>query len=457
MNRSIPLWFFLLCMLLSALFTIAFGWSIKSTLIGNKRAGRLGDVALEIASFPSTVRNAFGEIKAEFSDRDENVKIPRPDINLSEFNPIRSRSNINVDGLLMRANRAALAQARGWRILIGAFTIDGAVKNAALALSPELEIVKVWLLTEDEIEGEEPRPSNRKFIHGFDILSDGSVVFSFDGGVSLQRFDQCGSRLWAVGGKFHHAVTLDDREEFVWTLFGTGDAEEIVKVATATGEIVQRSSTIDIIAANPAIDILEIRQWDDNDPNANGKNKPVRWSKQPFHFNDIDPLPAALAHQFGDFAAGDLLLSARSLNLVFVMDPDTLKVKWWRMGAVKRQHDPDWVHTGRISIYDNRANRDYSQIVTIEPKSYRLEVVFDGRMNDFYSRIRGKHQLTEAGNLIVTSTQQGRVFEVNPDGAIVLEIFNTKAKSEEYNYTVSQAIWRPFNSLNLEEEIGCKN
>ena len=454
MDKTVPVWFVLLCALLGALFTMVFGWSIKSTLSGRDSSGSFGEAAVAIAGFPTMVRSVFIELTA---DMDEDHRMIRHNADLSEFTALTAKPGIDVKGIVMRANLAALERAPGWRILVGAFTIDGELENAVLALSPELEIVKVWVLTEDAIDGMEPQPPNRKYIHGFDILSDGSVIFAFDSGNSLQRVDQCGTRIWAIGGRFHHSVTLDDSEEFVWTLLGGHNFFEVVKVATATGEIVQRLSTDDIIAANPGIDILEIRKKDEDDGRYNTKNTSEKWLDDPFHFNDVEPLPAALAHRFDGLDAGDLLLSVRSLNLVFVLDPDTLEVKWWRIGAVHRQHDPDWGKTGEITVYDNRMSRDFSRIVSIAPKSYRTEVVFDGRVNDFYSRIRGKHVFTEAGNLLITSTQQGRVFEIDPNGDVVLEIFNTKASDQNYVYLISEAAWRPPATFNFAEDTACEN
>ena len=439
MQKLLPVWLFLLCLLLGALFTVVFAWSVKSTVSGNPRFGRLGKAAVVIASFPDTVRSSLRELRA---DPDQGYRVLRTSGDLSHFQPIKSKPGIHIQGPVVRADQAALARASGWRVLVGGFVIDGEFTHAALALSPELEIVKVWKLHEENIQGEEPRPPFGKFVHGFTILEDGSVIFAFDEGVSLQRFDACGRRIWSTGGFFNHVVTLDEDEKFVWTLRAeVVDKklvhETVVKVATATGEIVRRITMDDIIAANPTLHILDIRADDRNYVRENPRNTSEEWLDDPFHLNDVEPLPAAIADRFEGFEAGDLLLSARSLNLVFVVDPDTLEVKWWRMGAWRRQHDPDWQPTGEITVYDNRMSLDYSRIVGVVPASQSTRVVFDGRSVDFYSRIRGKHQITKAGNLLITSPQQGRVFEVDPNGQMVLEILNPKPGSDQFNYPMS--------------------
>jgi arylsulfotransferase ASST len=451
MQRVLPLWLFLLCLLLGALFTMFFGWFVHRASHGHARYERLGQAAIAVASFPDLVKASLTAVE---SDADARVRVPRTGADLSGFQPIKARPGIRIEGLLVRADPAALARASGWRILFGGFTLEGELENAALALSPELEVVKAWRLLEKDIPGTEPQPPNRKFVHGVAVLQDASMVFGFDNGVALQRFDACGRRIWAVAGKYDHAVSLDDGERFVWTLH---DSNEIVKVATADGAIVKRISMAAIAAANPTIDILEVRQDDWDRGNDNSRNRPDEWLDDPVHLNDVEPLPAAMAHAFDGFQAGDLLVSARSLNLIFVMDPETLQVRWWRSGSWRRQHDPDWQPTGEITVYDNRMNRPYSRIVSIVPGSPEVRVVFDGRANDFYSRIRGKHQVTGAGNVLITSSQQGRVFEVERDGHVVFEVLNTRPGSDEFNYPLSEAIWLPADTSLFKEGVPCAN
>lgn len=452
MQKLLPMWLFLLCLLLGSLFTMGFAWCVKDTLAGNDRFGRFGKAAVAVASFPEMVRASFREIK---EDPDSKYRVPRTGADLSDFRPIKAKSGIDVQGLMVRADDAALAHAAGSRVLVGGFVINGEFKHAALALSPELEIVKTWILDEKDIPGQEPQPLFGKFIHGFSLLKDGSVIFSFDVGVSLQRFDACSKRMWAVGGPFDHAVTLAEDEKTVWTLLKPEMMDEVVQVDTATGKILRHISMDDIAAANPTIDILQIRQHEANWGNGNPQSRAEDWMYDPFHLNDVEPLPTALAARFENFTAGDLLLSARSLNLVFVVDPETLKIKWWRSGEWRRQHDPDWEPNGTISVYDNRMSRDYSRIVNISPASQSTRVVCDGRGSDFYSRIRGKHQFTPSGNLLITSPQQGRVFEVDPSGNVVFEIFNTKPGSKEFNYPLSEAIWISSDAFDFAQDFPC--
>lgn len=449
-QKVLPLWLFLLCLLFGALFTMFFGWFLQQAIHGQTRYERLGQAAIAVASFPSLVKSSLTALNA---DPDARVRVPRTDVDLSGFHAIKTRSGIRLEGLMVRADAAALARSSGWRILVGGFTVGGEFQHAALVLSPDLEVVKMWRLAEADIPGTEPRPPSSKFVHGFAILKDASIVFGFDNGVALQRFDACGRRIWAVAGKFDHAVAPDDGEKFIWTLY---DSNEIVKLGAADGAIAKRISMADIAAANPTIDILEVRQEDYDRGNDNSRRVPDEWLDDPFHLNDVEPLPASIAKAFEGFQAGDLLVSARSLNLIFVLDPETLKVRWWHSGSWRRQHDADWQPTGEITVYDNRMNRAYSRIVSIAPSSPDVRVVFDGHANDFYSRIRGKHQLTGANTLLITSPQQGRVFEIERDGHVVFEMLNVRPGRDEFNYPLSEAIWLPSDTPVIKEDVTCE-
>jgi hypothetical protein len=457
MQKQLPVWVFLLCLLVGALTTVTFGWSVEATLDGTRNFHGLGKVAVAVASFPDMVRLVFAQVK---EDPDVNLRVPRTDADLSEFQPIKTRPGIDLQGLVVHADRAALERARGWRVLVGGFMLNGEFTHAALALSPELEVVKVWKLSEEGVAGVEPPKRFNKYVHGFAMLGDGSVIFSFIPGVTLQRFDACGKRVWATAGVFHHADTVANDKNFLWSLRDEPVKEKvveetIVRVAVATGEVVKRISIDNIVAANPTIDILQIRQNDENWGNGNPRNKPEEWAFDPLHLNNVEELPAAYASRFPGFTAGDLLVSARNLNLIFVLDPETLRVKWWHSGSFRRQHDPDWEPNGTISLLDNRMSRDYSRIVRITPFSNQVEVAFDGRTNDFYTRIRGTHQFTATGNLLVASTQQGRAFEIDRDGQLVFEVYSTRPGGGEYNYPLSDAQWFPLDAVDLAKDFGC--
>jgi len=452
MERSIPIpvWLLLLLFLLWGVATVTFGWAVRSKLTGDAQSGYLGDVAVEIASFPSLAAEVVLEVIGYSTGdyKDAAVIVSREaDADYAGFAPISAAPGIDVEGPLVKVNPAEALS--GWRLVSGAFVVDGDMENAALLLSPgpEPRIVKRWILDEIPVGDFKPQPKHLKFVHGVEMLGDGSLIFTFDGSVSLQRIDSCGDRQWTTGGVFHHSVTLDESGETVWTF---SDFAVIAQVAVDDGAVLRRISMDDIIAANPGTDLLEIRRSHPNDLHVNSRNTEGEWLTDPFHLNDVEPLPSAIADRLPGFEAGDLLVSVRSLNLLFVLDPNTLRIKWWRTGATQRQHDPDWLPSGEILVLNNRMSRDYSEIVAMDPLSLARTVRFDGRKNNFYTRIRGKHQMLDGGYQVISSPQQGRAFEVDGRGDVVFEIVNPKPGSDNENYVVSELRWIPTQALDVE-------
>ena len=101
-------------------------------------------------------------------------------------------------------------------------------------------------------------------------------------------------------------------------------------------------------------------------------------------------------------------------------------------------------------VLNNRMSRDFSEVITIDPDTFDKTVVLDGRKHEFYTRIRGKIQLLDNGALLVTSTQQGRAFEVNHDGDVVFELVNLKPGDEATNYVISELRWLPRDYFDTE-------
>lgn len=440
MERSVPVWLFKLVVLSGTVGTIALAALVRSAS-HPAPDGPMERLAMSIAGMPGLVRQSLSQTTALVSgdDRYDMLTVPvEGEFDQTGFEPVPAAESIGLDGLVMRVDRDAARP--GWRMLAGAFELHGKVRNAALLISPEFEVVHAWPLSERKTDGKTPHPPYRKFVHGIEMLGDGGLVFTYDNSVSLQRIDVCARQVWAQGGNFHHAVTLDAAGETVWT-FGYYDLFKQVDVAT--GETVREFTARRIIAANPDIDPFGARMLHEDRPNENPRSDPGEWMEDPFHFNDVDPLPAALAPAFPQFETGDLLVSARTLNMVFVVDPDTLEMKWWRAGATMRQHDPEWMANGEILVYDNRMGRGRSDLVAIDPQTYEKRIVFDGDVNGFYSRIRGKVEPLDAGHLLVTSPQQGRVFELDANGKTVAEFLNRKPGSDTHNYVLSEMTWTP--------------
>lgn len=439
-EKMLPVWLFLLTLLLGALGAVFFGWAVKHQLQGGERLGKIGEAAVSVANFPSLTADVITQILETDSGEvfDKNFGAPRMSVDLNDYGPFPSLASEELPGLVFKATDDIEP---GWRILYGSFAIRGSIKNALVVISPDLEILGFLPVNEIPVGDKIPKRDRNKFAHGFEIFSDGSFIFAFDNGVSLQKFDSCGMRVWTIPRGFHHSVTAVEDQSAVWT----HDDENFALVSVGDGSILQEFSTEDLIAANPNIDILEIRRVHDNGLGKNTRNSNGKWLEESLHYNDVDPLPRSLAGMYEDFDEGDLLVSARSLNLIYIVDPNTLTIKWWRVGASQRQHDPDWTRDGRLSIYNNRMSRDYSEILYLDPKSFEVEVSMDGREYDFYSRIRGKHQWLGGGNLLISSPQQGRLIEIDTTGSLALEIFNLNPDSTDRNLTISEIKWFPLD------------
>lgn len=143
--------------------------------------------------------------------------------------------------------------------------------------------MKAWVLREEGVQGQEPRSTSRKNVHGFALLKDGSMILTWSGGVLIQRFNRCCTRIWSTGGIFDHIVALDD-ERFVWTASnGYGNSlAKVVNVSTTTGKVVWSFSMASIAAANPMIDILGVLRDEQDDlinsgNHPNSRNTTERW------------------------------------------------------------------------------------------------------------------------------------------------------------------------------------
>lgn len=322
------------------------------------------------------------------------------------------------------------------RVIVGAFDFKDTFWGAVL-LNPEGEIIHQWSF-DGEIEGYAELLDVQKNLYGIAFLPDGAAIYNMQHKLTgLVKVDRCSRREWIAPGLFHHAVQPTDDQSAVWTLGGhvLDLHPKLVLIDVETGKMLRTIDMADVERANPDRFIFDLRGRDFGD------------KSDPTHANDIEALPTNLAAAFPMFEAGDLMLSYRTTNHILVVDPDTLQVKWSTIGQTEMQHDPDWNPDGTISVFSNghrgfgtRQPPFHSDIVTLDPFSGERRVILNGSDHDFFSFINGRHTLTPNGILSVTSSTQGRVFEVDPDtGEIVFEFINAYDWDEGRTLHLSEA------------------
>lgn len=280
---------------------------------------------------------------------------------------------------------------------------------------------------------EEARPKEPPgtHIHGAVVLDDGDLVFNYEH-LGLVRLDLCGDVVWRLPYRTHHSIEMDDDGDlWVSAQINRTDAdprfpnyspefiEPMILEVSQDGRIKREISVLRLLHDNGLDGLLYM---------STTKQLDTRVTGDTLHLNDVEPFSSAM--QPGRFAPGDLLVSLRNINTVFVVSTVTGHVKWLRVGFFVRQHDPDFVDGNTISVFDNynvamgEAGQQ-SRILLLSESSDAPVVYYAGAAGaPFYSDIMGKHQWLPNGNLLITESMKGRAFEIDRDERIVWEYLN---------------------------------
>ena len=316
----------------------------------------------------------------------------------------------------------------GYRLVAG-FAVERSTTIGALLFDVAGNEIHFWPIDYALLDPDGPRPRN-VFVHGVEALRDGSLVVNFDEGRVIARIDACGDIVWVTRGAFHHTV-FRSHDGTLWSLKG----RMLVQLDAETGAQLREISLVDDIIKQKGLQgIFGMHGITDEHE--------LKFKGDAFHLNDIEILGPEKAGAFPQFRTGDIMLSARSVNLVVILDGTTLDLRWWSNGPWHRQHDPDFLPDGTISVFNNNMGVGASDITVIDPRTRESHRAFAGSPDrPFYSYQRGKHQALAHGHWLITETEGGRAFEVDADGAVVWEFNNYF--DEASNGYVSQAIHLP--------------
>jgi len=150
----------------------------------------------------------------------------------------------------------------------------------------------------------------------------------------------------------------------------------------------------------------------------------------PTHINSLHELGDNRWFDSGDerFRSGNILVSARNLNAIFIIDKRTGEIVWKHFEGLDFQHEAQMVPKGVLGEglvvvfnngYHNLNAYRRSEIRVIDPTIGR--VVWSFSDPTFYTTVAGTQQVLPNGNVLITSSEGGRVFEITPEKEKVWE------------------------------------
>jgi len=143
----------------------------------------------------------------------------------------------------------------------------------------------------------------------------------------------------------------------------------------------------------------------------------------PTHINSVFELTENRWFDAGDrrFAPGNILVSARNLNAVFIVEKTTGEIVWQHDDGLDFQHEAQMVPegvlgNGLVMVFNNGYHNvnayRRSEIRAIQPVDGT--VMWSYSWSSFFTTVAGVQQVLPNGNLLVTSSEGGRSFELTP-------------------------------------------
>lgn len=316
-------------------------------------------------------------------------------------------------------------------LLTGDWEKDGKRYHGFQLIDREGHPLHSWRVEPKEIWDQTPHRDRRSgelfgrdktHLHGAVLLPHGEIVCSIDG-LGLVKINSRSEVVWKLEERTHHSVFLDE-EGYFWVCARRWNednlkgyvgltppfVEDFVFKVSQEGTVEREISVLDRLYECGYYGLLFT---DIRNPST--------------HLNDVEVLGESMADQFEIFEAGDIMISLREVNTVFVLDGESEIIKWALTYPFLRQHDPDFTEEGYITVFDNQVDKisadsplGGTRILKVDPLTKSVETVYGQKPDQyFFTEIGGKHQHLPNGNILISEVLSDRVFEITPSGEVV--------------------------------------
>ncbi len=311
------------------------------------------------------------------------------------------------------------------------------------------QVLHMWKTDPTEIWTESPYTDHARsfnasnnYVHGCYLFDNGDIIFNLDY-MGLVRMNAHGEVLWSLSYRTHHSVTRDEDGHF-WVcgqkwIDDTPEGRERIKHYPGLKPSVGEDFALKVSEDGKILrEISILKALYESGYQQFIRQMSGRRSDNILHMNKVEALHSDMADQYPLFNAGDIVVSCRRLNAIFVIDSETEKVKWL-CSRFLGQHDPIFLNDGTICVFDNNSDGSEgdgsypggSRIVAVKPEGNKIRILYPKTdEQEFYTRYCGKIQYLENGNLLITEAQRGRIFETDPSGKIVWEWVHERYNDE---------------------------
>ncbi|WP_186375864.1 arylsulfotransferase family protein [Hyella patelloides] len=390
----------------------------------------VGYLVREFQFFPHQFYNEAAKGWEKIRERNSE-KLPWYYIRLNKLPfEVDSNSAKTSEGLTLVTKMAADRQ-----IVVEIIDIEGNIVHKW-----DIDWFEIWPDAQHLPENDIPKEKPGTNIHGAVVMENGDLVFNFEY-LGLVRIDRKGEVVWRLPYQTHHSIHKHD-DGNLWVSGSRYHTrrnsrfphlippfyEETILEVSPEGEILREWSVADILQKNGYTGLLYQGTLNNESTQIKGDGL-ILGNSDILHLNDVEPFSSKLEEGF--FKQGDVLVSLRNINTVFVFNIESEKIKFISIGQVVRQHDPDFIDGNSFSVFDNNnisaveANLRQSRILIMSAKENTTDVFFEGTVEKpFFTNVMGKHQWQPNGNLLITESKAGRGFEIDRQGEVVWQYIN---------------------------------
>ena len=126
-----------------------------------------------------------------------------------------------------------------------------------------------------------------------------------------------------------------------------------------------------------------------------------------------------IAQKYPKISNQSIMISMRNLDLIAFLDLETEKITWAFLGPWRGQHSTKFLENGNIIMLDNQGNAAEggpSRILEINMDNLAIEWEYTGTKDTpFHTPYNGMIDILPNGNILISETHSGRIFEVNKD------------------------------------------